>query len=53
MPLVMIGVFVMGLSMSALAALYVPRKKPKFGDPNAPRVITSVQVKGKCRNEYR
>lgn len=46
--MVYIGLFVAGMSVAALAALYTPRKKVKWGD-DAPRVVTIVNVRRRSK----
>lgn len=44
MNLVLIGIFVFGLSASATAALYVPKKKSEWRVSDKPRVKVSIKL---------
>ncbi len=46
LQLVVVGLVLLGLSASAMAALYTPKKKVKWGDESAPKVKTLIQVRG-------
>lgn len=43
--MVYVGVFVTALCCSALAALYTPKRKVKWGEKTAPKAITTINVK--------
>ena len=47
--MVYVGLFVAGVSFSALAALYTPKKKVKWGDEELPEVVTTVYVKRRSK----
>lgn len=45
MSLVLVGVFVLGICMSATAALYVPKKKSKWPVRDEPKVKVTIQMR--------
>ena len=50
--MVYIGLFFVGITSAALAALYVPKKKPFWAGVRSPKVKTLIKVNGE-RNDYR
>lgn len=42
--MVYVGIFVLGVSFAALAALYTPKKKIPWDIENSPKVITIISL---------
>jgi hypothetical protein len=51
MDVLYVGLFFTGLMVSITAAVHVPKKKVKWGDVTAPRVVTHLYMKRKTSND--
>ena len=49
--MIYVGLFFVGITSAAFAALHIPKKKPSWGKLDVPKVKTYIHVNGE-RNDY-
>lgn len=47
--MVYVMLIILGVSFAAIAALYTPKKKVRWGDDQAPEVVTLIHVKRRVK----
>lgn len=50
MDVLYVGIFFTGLAVALTAAVHIPKRKVKWGNQYAPRVVTRIQMKGKTND---